>query len=37
MEPLHVVILSLIIVGALLMVANIVFYIRMMLRMRDVI
>ena len=37
MEPLHVVILSFIIVGALLMVVNIVFYIRLMLRMRDVI
>lgn len=37
MEPLDVVIFSFIIVGALLMVVNIVFYIRLMLRMRDVI
>ena len=37
MDPLHVVIFSFIIVGALLMVVNIVFYIRLMLRMRDVI
>ena len=37
MEPLDIVILLFIIVGALLMVVNIVFYIRLMLRMRDVI